>query len=250
VLALILALRAADRAFSPDEPFCHARHPCNHSGAGRVRPHIAALGLGVWCLSPCRPFSALAGNAVAFFAKPSTQKTMKTLDDRAVPHPTAPNQDAGACGWVAFLVMVLARLVIGALSLRTSGAVHFIMITLALRQIDLLFLAFPGRLWRRDGFVDLCPATRSKVSNTLPPRFFLLCYAVLISGACLQQWKMTGARFGIALQRRPARMRAALRHSDCRHTESKLAAFVISGMVTGLAGALYADLKPLRQVPR
>jgi hypothetical protein len=51
---------------------------------------------------------------------------------------------------------------------------------------------------------------------------------------------MTGARFGLALQAAPERGRvAALGLSPYR---IRLAAFVISGMVTGLAGALYADL--------
>ena len=51
----------------------------------------------------------------------------------------------------------------------------------------------------------------------------------------------TGARFGIALQavRQNEGRVAALGLSPYR---IRLAAFVISGMVTGLAGALYADL--------
>jgi len=77
--------------------------------------------------------------------------------------------------------------------------------------------------------------------NTLRPLdFFLLCYAVLIV-VLFAQWKMTGARFGIALQavRQNEGRVAALGLSPYR---IKLAAFVLSGMVTGLAGALYADL--------
>jgi branched-chain amino acid transport system permease protein len=55
------------------------------------------------------------------------------------------------------------------------------------------------------------------------------------------QWRMTGARFGMALQavRQNEGRVAALGLSPYR---IRLAAFVISGMVTGLAGALYADL--------
>jgi branched-chain amino acid transport system permease protein len=77
--------------------------------------------------------------------------------------------------------------------------------------------------------------------NTLSPLdFFLLCYAVLMI-VLIGQWRMTGARFGMALQavRQNEGRVAALGLSPYR---IRLAAFVISGMVTGLAGALYADL--------
>jgi hypothetical protein len=77
--------------------------------------------------------------------------------------------------------------------------------------------------------------------NTLRPLdFFLLCYAVLMI-VLIGQWRMTGARFGVALQavRQNEGRVAALGLSPYR---IRLAAFVISGMVTGLAGALYADL--------
>jgi branched-chain amino acid transport system permease protein len=145
---------------------------------------------------------------------------------------------------VAIIVSGLAALVIGALSLRTSG-VYFIMITLAFAQMIYYFAiswpAYGGEdglsIYVRNAFPGL---------NTLRPLdFFLLCYAVLIV-VLIAQWRMTGARFGMALQavRQNEGSVAALGLSPYR---IKLAAFVISGMVTGLAGALYADLNRFRQ---
>jgi branched-chain amino acid transport system permease protein len=99
---------------------------------------------------------------------------------------------------VAIIVSGLAALVIGALSLRTSG-VYFIMITLAFAQMIYYFAiswpAYGGEdglsIYVRNAFPGL---------NTLRPLdFFLLCYAVLIV-VLLAQWRMTGARFGMALQ--------------------------------------------------
>jgi branched-chain amino acid transport system permease protein len=80
---------------------------------------------------------------------------------------------------VAVIVSGLAALVIGALSLRTSG-VYFIMITLAFAQMIYYFAiswpAYGGEdglsIYVRNAFPGL---------NTLRPLdFFLLCYAVLI----------------------------------------------------------------------
>src|SRR5690606_23030298 len=77
--------------------------------------------------------------------------------------------------------------------------------------------------------------------NTLRPLpFFLLCYGVL-AAALAFFLMLKNARFGAALQ--------ASRQNEVRVASVgigpyriRLAAFVISGMVTGLAGALFADL--------
>lgn len=140
---------------------------------------------------------------------------------------------------VAIIASGLAALVIGALSLRTSG-VYFIMITLAFAQMIYYFAvswpAYGGQdglsIYVRDAFPGI---------NTLKPlHFFLLCYGVLMVVLALVRM-ISGARFGAMLQavrQNPARV-AALGLSPFR---IRLTAFVLSGMVTGLAGALYADL--------
>ncbi|MEL6452313.1 MAG: branched-chain amino acid ABC transporter permease [Pseudomonadota bacterium] len=140
---------------------------------------------------------------------------------------------------VATLVSALAALLIGLLSLRTSG-VYFIMITLAFGQMFYYFAiswpAYGGEdglsIYVRNGFPGL---------NTLDPiQFFGLVFALL----ALVLWGMSRiarAPFGLALS-------AARQNAERVETVGltpfrlRLVAFVISGAVTGLAGALFADL--------
>jgi branched-chain amino acid transport system permease protein len=98
---------------------------------------------------------------------------------------------------VAVFASALAALVIGLLSLRTSG-VYFIMITLAFGQMFYYFTiswpAYGGEdglsIYVRNGFPGL---------NTLDPiQFFLLCFAIL----CLRR-----CGFRARLARRPSAWR-------------------------------------------
>ena len=140
---------------------------------------------------------------------------------------------------VAIAVSGLAALAIGAMSLRTTG-VFFIMITLAFAQMVYYFAiswpAYGGEdglsIYVRNGFPGL---------NTLDPlSFFVLCY-VLLGLAIAFSFLLSRSRFGLALNgaRQNAQRLATVGISPFR---VRLTAFVISGMVTGLAGALYADL--------
>ncbi len=140
---------------------------------------------------------------------------------------------------VAVVLSALAAFVIGLLSLRTSGA-YFIMITLAFGQMFYFFSiswsAYGGEdgvsIYLRNGFPGL---------NTLDPiQFYGLCLALLL---LVLQFTSRLARspFGLALN--------AARQSEARVKavgvtpfRLRLAAFVLSGAVTGLAGALFADL--------
>jgi branched-chain amino acid transport system permease protein len=140
---------------------------------------------------------------------------------------------------VAIVAAAIAALPIGALSLRTAG-VYFIMITLAFAQMIYYFAiswpAYGGEdglsIYVRNGFPGL---------NTLDPlTFFAICYALLIAALWFTS-RVTRSRFGLAL--------AAARQNDVRLASVgigpfriRLTAFVISAMITGLAGALYADL--------
>ena len=140
---------------------------------------------------------------------------------------------------VAVLAGATAALVISALSLRTTG-VYFIMITLAFGQMFYYFTiswpAYGGEdglsIYMRNGFPGL---------NTLDPiQFFILCYGVLLVALYLF-WRLEQAPFGLVLK--------ASRQNPLRVTtvglgvyRIQLIAFVMSGAVTALAGALFADL--------
>ncbi|MGH7153331.1 MAG: branched-chain amino acid ABC transporter permease, partial [Acetobacteraceae bacterium] len=139
----------------------------------------------------------------------------------------------------AILVCARAALVIGALSVRTSG-VHFIMITLAFAEmIYFLFQSLKAcggsdglGFRRRDAlpFLDM----RDDVT------FYYVCLGLMVVFVALCR-RIVRSRFGMALQgiRQNERRMAALG----LHTGGyKLAAFVIAGAGAGLAGALSANL--------
>lgn len=140
---------------------------------------------------------------------------------------------------VAIVVSALAALLIGALSLRTSG-VYFIMVTLAFGQMLFYFsISWPAyggedglSIYVRNGFPGL---------NTLDPlTFFAIAFAVLAL-VLLMAGRLARAPFGLALSaaRQNAEQVEAVGLAPFR---LRLVAFVISGAVTGLAGALFADL--------
>lgn len=137
----------------------------------------------------------------------------------------------GTSGFMAYLI--------GLLSLRTSG-VYFIMITLAFGQMFYYFaiswVAYGGEdglsIYVRNEFPGL---------NTLAPiQFFGLCFALLLLVLFLTA-KLRGSPFGLALnatRQSPVRAKTVALETQ----KLKLAAFVFSGVITGLAGALFADL--------
>ncbi|MCJ8507463.1 branched-chain amino acid ABC transporter permease [Rhizobium lemnae] len=140
---------------------------------------------------------------------------------------------------VAAVLAGLIGLGIGVVSLRTSG-VYFIMITLAFAQMIFYFAiswpAYGGEdglsIAVRNGFPGL---------NTMRPmEFFLVAYGLLMLTLGLFSL-IRSSRFGAALQ--------AVRQNDVRVASIgikpfpiRLTAFVLSAMITALAGALYADL--------
>ncbi len=140
---------------------------------------------------------------------------------------------------VAVLASALAALGIGALSLRTTG-VYFIMITLAFGQMLYYFAiswtAYGGEdglsIYVRNGFPGL---------NTLVPiEFYGLCLVILLVVLAFHA-ALIRSPFGLALnaaRQSPERVRTV--GIDTRRLQ--LAAFVLSGAITGLAGALFADL--------
>jgi branched-chain amino acid transport system permease protein len=140
---------------------------------------------------------------------------------------------------VAVISSALAALLVGVLSLRTSG-VYFIMITLAFGQMFFYFTISWPAYGGEDGLLIY---TRNNFPgmNTLDPiQFLIICYAVL--GAVLYfSARLAKSTFGLALN-------AARQNTERVLTVGidtfrlRLVAFIISGAITGLAGALFADL--------
>lgn len=142
--------------------------------------------------------------------------------------------------WItAVTVSALAALLIGLLSLRTTG-VYFIMITLAFGQMFFFFSiswsAYGGEdglsIYVRNGFPGL--------DTLVPIQFFGLCFTALCASLLLH-WRLRASPFGMALnaaRQVPRRVETV----GLNPMRLKLLAFVVSGAVTGLAGALFADL--------
>ena len=140
---------------------------------------------------------------------------------------------------VALAVCGLVALPIGLVSLRTSG-VYFIMITLAFAQMIYYFAISWPAYGGEDGLSLMVRNSFPGVNTARPFPYFALVFALLIA-ALLLFHRLQASRFGAALEagrQNPARL-AALGISPFA---IRLVAFVLSAMVTGLAGALFADL--------
>ena len=142
--------------------------------------------------------------------------------------------------WLAAVIVAgFAALAIGAISLRTSG-VYFIMITLAFAQMIYYFAISWPAYGGQDGLSFYVRNGFPGVDTLNPMSFFVICYGLLLVGVALFAI-FREARFGNALQaarQNPVRL-AAVGIAPYR---IRLAAFVISGAMTGVAGALFADL--------
>ncbi|WP_421581352.1 branched-chain amino acid ABC transporter permease [Shinella sp. M31] len=141
--------------------------------------------------------------------------------------------------FVAIAVAGLVALPIGAISLRTTG-VYFIMITLAFAQMIYYFAISWPAYGGEDGLSIYLRNAFPGLNTAQPLPYFLICFAVLMA-ALLVFRLIEGSRFGSALQ--------AARQNGVRLAavgippfKIRLVAFVLSAMITGLAGALYADL--------
>lgn len=140
---------------------------------------------------------------------------------------------------VAVIASALAALVIGALSLRTSG-VYFIMITLAFGQMLFYFAISWPTYGGEDGMSIYLRNSFPGVNTLVPLNFFLICFAVLTVVLVLAD-RLGKSAFGLALQatrQNVARVEAV----GLAPFRLRLVAFTISGAITGLSGALFADL--------
>ena len=140
---------------------------------------------------------------------------------------------------VAIAAAASFALVTGAVAIRTSG-VYFIMITLAFAQMIYYVAIGLDRyggddgmtIYRRSQFGGLIDLSNKVV-------FYYLCLVLLLASVYLV-WRIVNSRFGLLIQgaRSNDRRMRAIGFPTYRY---KLACFVISGTLCGLAGALLAN---------
>jgi branched-chain amino acid transport system permease protein len=142
--------------------------------------------------------------------------------------------------WLAAVLLCsLVAFPIGAISLRTSG-VYFIMITLAFAQMVYYFAISWPAYGGEDGLSITIRNGFPGINTADPLGFFLVCYVMLMASLALM-WRIRDSRFGAALQaakQNEVRVAAV----GIQPLQIRLAAFVISAAITGLAGVLFANL--------
>ena len=147
---------------------------------------------------------------------------------------------SGFVQWpLAIGLSALVALVIGAVSLRTSG-VYFIMITLAFAQM-LYYLGISINAWGADDGMQL--ARRSEFAGAVDLGNAVVFYYVVLALLALLLWlgdRLVHARFGMVI--RAARSNEPrLRAVGFATFRYRLAAFVLAGAACGLAGALLTN---------
>ena len=146
-------------------------------------------------------------------------------------------------GWLQWAVAIgasaLVALAIGAISVRTSG-IYFIMITLAFTQM-LYYLGISIEEYGGDDGMRL--KTRSDFSGLIDlndaTSFYYLVLAILVLFIYVT-YRLVNSRFGLALQAARSN-EARTRAIGISPYGYRLAAFVISGAMCGLAGALLVN---------
>ena len=142
----------------------------------------------------------------------------------------------------AALIGAAAAWLIGVLALRRMTGVFFAVLTLALAEALRLIAGFSTFLGREDGITDIprpkldLLLTSIDISSVNGYYWFLLAATVLLTGFL---WWVLHSRFGRTLQTiRQDSERAAFMGTNV--FGYRLAAFVLSGAVAGIAGAMYA----------
>ncbi|WP_420584832.1 branched-chain amino acid ABC transporter permease [Ruegeria sp.] len=140
---------------------------------------------------------------------------------------------------VAMILSALVAFFIGLLSLRTSG-VYFIMITLAFGQMFFYFAISWAQYGGEDGLSIYVRNDFPSLNTLVPIQFYAICFTLLCVVLFLFA-RLQTSPFGLALN--AARQSATrVETVGLNPMRLKLLAFVISGAITGLAGALFADL--------
>ena len=147
--------------------------------------------------------------------------------------------DSALIAWpAAMLAAGLLALIVGALSLRTSG-LYFIMITLAFAQMVYFFFVSLETYGGDDGLSMWARSSAGPLDLDDDRQFYFL-VLLLLAGVLFLKGRLIEARFGRVLQgiRDNERRMQALGFPTLRY---KLVAFTISGALAGLAGALIAN---------
>jgi branched-chain amino acid transport system permease protein len=132
----------------------------------------------------------------------------------------------------------LCALVIGFFSIRVSG-VYFIMLTLAFSQMFYAVAFQAAWLGAEDGIVGV-PRPRILGVSLAEPMSFHLYLIALCALAALVLWRVVRSPFGHVLRgihENEARMQAV----GYPVNRYKLLAFVIAGVIAGVAGSLYSQ---------
>ena len=146
-------------------------------------------------------------------------------------------------GWIHLLVAVAVAaavgLVVGAISLRTSG-MAFIMITLAFAQMGYFLLVSLKQYGGDDGLPVAATSRFGPFDLGSASTVYYAAWLVLVATTYWMA-RLRVAPFGMAL--RGARQNARrINAIGLQASRVQLAAFVLSGMVCALAGALLANL--------
>jgi len=139
----------------------------------------------------------------------------------------------------AILVSGGVAALIATISLRTTG-IYFIMITLAFAQMIYYFAVSWPAYGGEDGLSTYVRNEFPGLNTSQPLPYFLICYVLLLAGLALFS-TLRGSRFGAALEgarQNPTRLAAV----GIAPFPVRLVAFIVSAMLTGVAGALFADL--------
>ncbi len=139
----------------------------------------------------------------------------------------------------AVVVSGLAALLIGSLCLRTSG-VYFIMITLAFAQMMYYFSVSWPAYGGEDGLSIYVRNSFPGLNTLNPLSFYSIAASALLLGMFVSSM-IRSSNYGLIL-RGVRQNEQRLSSSGIEPYKVKLVAFMISAMMTGFAGALYADL--------
>ena len=140
---------------------------------------------------------------------------------------------------LAIVISAFFSLLIGLLSLRTSG-VYFIMITLAFAQMLYYFSISWPSYGGEDGLSMHMRNTLPFINTMNPLNFFLICLAWFFIAIFITS-KLINSPYGMALQA-TKQNEERVKSVGIATFKVKLIVFVFSGAITGLAGSLYADL--------
>ena len=149
-------------------------------------------------------------------------------------------------GWTQLAVAVLGSafiaFVFGAISLRTKG-VYFIMITLALAQM-IFFLSVSAERYGSDDGLNILARSDFGIGffnleNQMTMYYTIFAFLLL---ALLVSWRIVGSRFGNVLRAAKSN-ETRVQAVGVATYRYRLTAFVIAGVMCGVAGLLQANLE-------